>query len=390
MHRGPDVVVLPDRAPAYELSRRDGGAGEHGNNRGDLDVTGPITIRHGLGGRAVIDARGVGRAIDIHRGAPTKLARITLTGGDAAGAKGGGVAAHASLRLIRSAVVANHADAGGGIFTAAPLTLMRTRVRGNQATGGVGGGIDTHGGSVLIIRSRVTGNRGEDAGGGVAVRHDTFRISKTTVAHNVAQTDAGGVYVLEATGRITESTIDRNAAHRSGGGVYQSGSNLAVFNTTITRNRADSTGGGIQSSVAGGHVMLNSVTVVRNVADLLGRRALGGGLMSRGGSFGVVNAIVALNRSDATPNDCHGAFDSFGGNLLSTIDGCRSFAGSALVGLDPKLGPLKDNGGPTKTLALRRDSPAIGRANDEREPQADQRGRSRRVDPDIGAFERLP
>ena len=127
MHRGRDVVVLPDRAPAYELSRRDGGAGEHGNNRGDLDVTGPITIRHGLGGRAVIDARGVGRVLDIHRAAPTKLARITLTGGDAPGAvlphttpagarrrQGGGVAAHASLRLIRSAVLANHADAGEG------------------------------------------------------------------------------------------------------------------------------------------------------------------------------------------------------------------------------------------------------------------------------------
>jgi hypothetical protein len=403
-HRGRDVIVLPDRAPAYELSRRDGGAVEHGNNRGDLDVTGPITIRHGLGGRAVIDARGVGRVLDIHRGAPTKLARITLTGGDAAGAvpasqdagrrsaaaQGGGVAAHASLRLIRSAVLANHADAGGGIFAAAPLTLMRTRVRGNQATAGVGGGIDTRGGSVLIIRSTVTGNRGGDAGGGVAVRDDTFRISKTTVAHNVAQTDAGGVYALEAKGRITESTIDRNAAQRSGGGVYQSASNLAVVNTTITRNRADATGGGIQSSVAGGHVMLNSVTVVRNVADLLGRRALGGGLVSRGGSFGVVNSIVALNRSDATPSDCHGAFDSFGGNLLSTIDGCKDFAGSALVGLDPKLGPLKDNGGPTKTLAPRRDSPAIGGANDQREPQADQRGRSRRVNPDVGAFERLP
>ena len=214
---------------------------------------------------------------------------------------------------------------------------MRTRVRGNQATAGGRG--DRHaGGSVLIIRSRVTGNRAEDAGGGVAVRVTPFASARPPWPTTSPRPTRAASTLSRRTGRITESTIDRNAAHRSGGGVYQSASNLAVFNTTITRNRADSTGGGIQSSVAGGHVMLNSVTVVRNVADLLGRRALGGGLMSRGGSFGVVNSIVALNRSDATPNDCHGAFDSFGGNLLSTIDGCRGFAGSALVGLDPKLG----------------------------------------------------
>jgi hypothetical protein len=40
-------------------------------------------------------------------------------------------------------------------------------------------------------------------------------------------------------------------------------------------------------------------------------------------------------------------------------------------------------------MALRRASPAIGAANDQREPLADQRGRSRTLDPDIGAFERL-
>ncbi|MGH2926262.1 MAG: choice-of-anchor Q domain-containing protein [Solirubrobacterales bacterium] len=403
-HRGRDVVVLPDRAPRYELSRRDGRVGQNGVGRGDLDVTGPITIRHGLGGRAVIDAGGLGRVLDIHHGAPTKLARITLTGGDAAldaspaqhgaghsaSAAGGGVATRAPLRMIRSAVVANRADAGGGIFAAAPLTLMRTRVRENEADTGLGGGIYTRHGSVLIIRSQVTANRAGDAGGGVVVRADAFRISKATVAGNVARTDAGGVYVLGAKGRIAESTIDHNAAHRSGGGVFQSGSRLAVFNSTVTRNRADQTGGGIQSSAVGGHVMLNSVTVVRNVDDLLGHRALGGGLASRGGSFSVVNSIVALNQSDTTPNDCHGAFDSFGGNLLSTMDGCKGFAGPAMVGPNPRLGSLKDNGGPTKTMALRRDSPAIGNANDQREPLADQRGRSRSLDPDIGAFERLP
>ena len=384
-HRGRDVVVLPDRAPRYRLSRHEGGGG---NNRGDLDVAGPITIRHGLGGRAVIDARGVSRVLDIHRGAATKLARVTLTGGDVSAA-GGGVATHAPLRLIRSVLLANRADSGGGILATAPLTLMRTRVRDNEATRGVGGGIDARLGLVRIIRSKVTGNRGS-AGGGIALGDDVFRLSKSTVAHNSSDAEAGGVYLLRAVGRIAESTINGNVAHGSGGGLYQSESSLAVFNATITRNRADLTGGGIQSAAAGGNVMLNSVTVVHNVANGSGRHALGGGLASKGGTFGVANSIVALNRSGATPNDCHGAFHSFEGNLVGTLDYCRGFAGPAMVGLDPKLGSLADNGGPTKTLALSPGSPAIGRADTAREPELDQRGRKRGARPDIGAFERSP
>jgi hypothetical protein len=70
--------------------------------------------------------------------------------------------------------------------------------------------------------------------------------------------------------------------------------------------------------------------------------------------------------------------------------GCRGFVGSALISPDPKLGPLRDNGGPTETMALLRGSPAIGKANLEREPAVDQRDRPRTVQPDIGAFERSP
>ena len=169
--------------------------------------------------------------------------------------------------------------------------------------------------------------------------------------------------------------MNGNVAHASGGGIYQSGVNLFLVNSTITRNSADTTGGGVQSSVAGGEVTLNSVTVARNVANASGRSALGGGLSAKAGSFGVVNSIVALNQAGSRPNDCHGTFDSFGGNLLSTMAGCRGFAGSALIAPDPKLGGLRDNGGPTKTLALLRGSPAIGKANLEREPAVDQRDR---------------
>ena len=60
-----------------------------------------------------------------------------------------------------------------------------------------------------------------------------------------------------------------------------------------------------------------------------------------------------------------------------------------VLGIDPLLGPLADNGGPTKTMALRAGSPAIGSALPDRATGQDQRGVERH-DPDSGAFERKP
>lgn len=84
-------------------------------------------------------------------------------------------------------------------------------------------------------------------------------------------------------------------------------------------------------------------------------------------------------------DDCKGTFSAAGVNLLTDVTGCSGF-GSDIVTSTPKLGPLAANGGPTKTIALRAGSPAIGKAGSGSPPR-DQRG-VKRVDPDIGAFER--
>jgi hypothetical protein len=64
-----------------------------------------------------------------------------------------------------------------------------------------------------------------------------------------------------------------------------------------------------------------------------------------------------------------------------------------LLDVDPKLGPLQDNGGPTQTHALLEGSPAIDAGDNTDAPEFDQRGEGfPRIDPvtgiiDIGAFE---
>ena len=107
-----------------------------------------------------------------------------------------------------------------------------------------------------------------------------------------------------------------------------------------------------------------------------------------GGTFSVRNTIVALNLVDFTGNgpDISGGlpFTSQGHNLIGDGTGGGGFTNGVngdIVGtdvnpIDPKLGPLQNNGGPTKTLALLAGSLAIDHGDNVNLPPADQRGRA--------------
>jgi len=82
----------------------------------------------------------------------------------------------------------------------------------------------------------------------------------------------------------------------------------------------------------------------------------------------LVNTIVAGNSTndyryaDLSP-DVYGPCTSMGNNLIGMTDGSSGWGYADLTGaayrpLDPRLGPLQYNGGPTQTMALLLDSPA--------------------------------
>ena len=104
-----------------------------------------------------------------------------------------------------------------------------------------------------------------------------------------------------------------------------------------------------------GTLAINNSTFSGNVA----RGGKGGAIFNVEGSTAVLqNSIVANN----TGGNCSGAVTSHGYNLSG--DSTCDFDGAGdLNNTDPKLGRLRSNGGPTKTMALLPESPAIDSGN---------------------------
>lgn len=219
----------------------------------------------------------------------------------------------------------------------------------------------------------------------------------STIAGNSSGDDrsGGGIY-LNRSGpplRIRGTTISGNRAGINGGGLFAL-SPVTLRNSTVASNRADRFGGGIHAS---GGVALNAVTVARNVgdADDEGTFEVGAGLSTQTSSKSamVENSLISRNRlGSGERNDCAGPVDSLGHNLLSTrgpFGACDGFdRATDRVRNNPRIGKLKRNGGPTKTIALRKRSAALNKAKRRTAPNRDQRGERRGRKKDIGAYER--
>jgi len=186
--------------------------------------------------------------------------------------------------------------------------------------------------------------------------------------------------------------LRNTASSGDGGGILHSrpilnSGSLSIINSTLSANSATAGGGGAIAST--GSLALSFSTVSANSA------LYGGGIAATGGTTTLNATILAGN----TGGDCAGAVTSLGDNLVGNADGCSGFSatgdltGSGASPLDPHLGPLADNGGPTWTMAPQPGSPALDAvplANCS--VRTDQRGQPR-PDPlyngacDIGAVE---
>jgi CSLREA domain-containing protein len=397
-HAGSDRVVLPSRLP-YELSRPS--TGEDGALDGDLDITNHgLVIVHSGKGRATIDANGIDRVFQVFAGAPTRLVKLKITGGNLGSSlngSGGGILTFANLWVVDSIVTRNTATepdgSGGGIYAFdGKLTILRSTVSHNRAD--TSGAIDVGNHGVTIKSSTIANNRADFAGVGYFYGDGNSRIERTTIAGNRSTGESGAIYYSESGGTITivGSTISGNRAGTDGGGFSARNGTVHFVNTTIANNKAGASGGGIHALTP---VTLNGVTIVRNVANLNDTGSDGGGLWKATSGFvvSVENSLIALNKlADGRRADCHAEVTSHGHNLISSTGPFNSCVGFDQAGdkvrSNPRLGQLKKNGGPTKTVALLKGSPALNGAKRSTAPKKDQRGVKRGKKPDIGAYER--
>ncbi|KAB8146024.1 hypothetical protein F8S13_02800 [Chloroflexia bacterium SDU3-3] len=360
---------------------------------GGIASTGPLTLINSTVSHNQSDQQGGG--IASYAGA-LSITDSTIADNTVAFSDGGGIwigpGNADTIAITRSTIADNMAlGAGGGIYNdASPkLTIADSSISGNTATGAQGGGIY---GSVTLRGSAVVGNQTlASSGGGLHTWNAS--IADSTIADNSAAGDGGGIYLRDnRTLYISGSTLSGNQAGVSsyGGAILsRPGATTTVVNSTISGNAAGY-GGGIQSA-AGGSVSLSSVTMAGNQSPNVG--GIGG--LANQGTLSMVNTIIASSTNGNCANIGAGSISTNQANLVQ--DGSCGTA----TPVDPMLGPLADNGGPTKTHALLVGSPAID-AGDAAycaaEPGAanrDQRGVARPIDGDttpgaicdIGAFE---
>jgi hypothetical protein len=361
----------------------------------DFAVTGTIELTTG---ELAID-----KNVSIVGPGVSALAIDGKTNGRVFHASLGSVATISNLSITNG--VASGADDGGGCVWNQSSDLTLDRVRIFECSAGYGGAVLNDGeaapATMRIVDSTIDHNATVNAG--AAVYNDgstsggdaTLVVERSTFERNQVSDNSGGAIYNDGFGQghavlsVRAGTFSDNTASDNGGAIanagYQNGAVTAtVVNSTFSGNTADA-GSAIHT------VATNGGTAATAIGNCLFERGAGETLNNDGGTVTSLGFNLA---SDAASGD--GATGP--GGLLNGPNDRRN--------LDPLLGALQSNGGPTQTHALLPGSPAIDRGKRDTATAladaTDQRGIARPIDDstianapggdgsDIGAFELAP
>src|SRR5947208_8763095 len=361
----------------------------------DMNITGP--------GAKVVTVQGGGASIRIFNVTTTgsvSISGLTIALGGSGGVRNGN---GGTMNLSNCTVRNNDAD---GVFNFAGIMFINNcTVSDNVALGGSGAGIN-NAGRMTVTGSTVRRNLATFGGGGI-VSTGILTMTKCTVADNrlVADPDDPTIIDVHGGGILSIGTLtlsncnisgnstrgrdgqkdDPRAGEAGGGGIAiadeTTPATLTMTNCTVFGNSAEggnnfyrypggaAFGGGVFVSidVAGSVINVSTSTIYGNSAvsgySVAVSPSQGGGIYGSGTVL--KSTLIARNSATTSGPDVFGSFVSRGFNLIERKDGSTGFtAATDLKGtinspLDPKLGPLQNNGGATQTMALLPGSPAI-------------------------------
>lgn len=340
---------------------------------------------------------------------------------------------------------------GGAIYNLRATLAVQNSIVQNNSTTRAGGGLESSGGNVTITNTTFSANTSGDIGPSIAANDGTFltldhttadnaintrffntspRHSKLTVTDSalgqvsgygntsISRSTVGNMTIFEV-GTIADSNVGVistsdyvNAAkldvtRSTLKQVNQDYGNVTISNSTLTNAALGSraltasqgstllenvTVAGYKTGLDGALYFANgSLATIRN-STITGNQAnRGGGIFLATGTLNMDSTIVANNVATLTAGDVSG-FVLGQYNLIEDATGAFLLSPNNILGQDPVLGPLTDNGGSTLTFQLLTGSPAIDHGSNPAGLPYDQRGFARVVGiaPDIGALERVP
>lgn len=349
---------------------------------GDLDFNDTVDARGVTRKASDINTAGSGNSIRIlyAYGQGSVLDGFTVTAGYALNDDGGGMMDVQSSVTIRNCTFAGNfsSQTGGGLYSTKSFSTLENCVfSGNEADSG--GGMYTDDSASVVDGCTFTENAAVNGGGMVSTNSHVPEVKNCTFSKNTASDRGGGMYTSNSA-NVSSSTFTENSAS-DGGGMFCIGYAPTVTNCTFSGNTASVQGGGINNYWLASTTIMNC-TFYGNSANQ------GGNMANLDSSPAVTNSIFWGSAAggeifnDATSNP-----------VLShcVVQGGYPGGTEILIG-DPKLGPLADNGGLTRTRALLAGSSALDAGKAAGAPAEDQRGVSRPQESgyDIGAYEYAP
>ncbi|MCW2992050.1 MAG: hypothetical protein JWM73_2644 [Solirubrobacterales bacterium] len=354
------------------------------------------------------------------------LVRSTISGNSAPAGPGGGIGNSLnpkyldSFTITDSVISGNSAQQGGGLYGAGRMTMDGSTISGNTAGQRGGGMVLNAKYDVEITNSRVTGNTAPVGGGlslsSASYAYSTLAIKNTSVSGNQGGHGAG--IELSTVLRGHRVTIDRSTISGNDGGADSFGGGLLVDaymfgaldvrNSTISGNTAAS-GGGVAIGSDDNHPVLtkyfsdppttvgsirfDNSTIASNSATVHGGgiylsqydSVTGSPTVKKSATATVTSTIVADNGAedlDRVDTSTSGGFDSAFALIEAPGDAPLTKT-ATIIGTDPKLGALADNGGPTRTELPAGTSPVLDQGHAGQGMTLDQRGQPRTAQTDL-------